>query len=134
MGKILLVIALIIGLCQSIFAQTASATKEDFLSPKIVFNKTLHNFGKIIQDDPAGCEFKFYNKGLSPLIISDITASCGCTVPSWSKKPLMPGDSGIIQVLYLTNAPGNFEKEITVFSNATKEPSSLKLKGKVIRK
>lgn len=134
MEKRLLVITLILGICQSIFAQSASAIKEDPFSPVIAFNKTTYSFGKIIQDDPSGCEFIFYNKGRSPLIISDITASCGCTVPSWPKKPVMPGDSGIIQVIYLTSAPGTFEKGITVFSNATKEPSSLKIKGKVIRK
>ncbi|MCE5345017.1 MAG: DUF1573 domain-containing protein [Bacteroidales bacterium] len=134
MGKKLLVIAIILGLCHSISAQSSSTTKDDSSSHGITFNKTIHNFGKLIQDDPAGCEFIFYNKGRSPIIISDITASCGCTVPSWSKKPVMPGDSGSIQVLYLTNAPGTFEKEITVFSNATKEPLLLKIKGKVIRK
>jgi hypothetical protein len=129
-----LIIALSLGLCHAISAQKITESQNDANSAKIMFNNTIHDFGKVVQYDPAWCEFRFYNKGKSPLIISDISASCGCTVPSWSKAPVMPGDSGIIQVNYATSETGTIDKVVDVFSNATKKPVSLKLIGKVMEK
>ena len=131
MIKRLLIIVLSFGLGHTTSAQKINETKDDATSQKIVFKNTVHDFGKIIQGTPAGCEFKFYNKGKSPIVLSEVTASCGCTVPSWSKTPVMPGDSGIIQVIYSTDATGIIDKVISVYSNATKIPVSLKLKGRV---
>lgn len=134
MIKKLLVIALSIGLCFTTFAQSKPENKKDINSPKITFDKTVHDFGELVQYAPASCEFKFYNKGKAPLILSDVSASCGCTVPSWSKSPIMPGDSGVIKVIYSTAETGVIDKQVTVFSNATKKPLSLELRGKVIKK
>lgn len=134
MIKNLLVIALSISFYFTTFAQSAPENKKDINAPKIVFNKTAHDFGELVQYAPASCEFKFYNKGKAPLILSDVSASCGCTVPSWSKSPIMPGDSGIIKVNYSTAETGVIDKQVTVFSNATKKPLSLELKGKIITK
>lgn len=132
MLKNLLIIALIGGIYQTSMAQTKPEDNPN--APKIVFNKTVHDFGELTQNAPAVCEFKFYNKGKSPLIVSNVHASCGCTVPSWSNKPIMPGDSGVIQVKYSTAATGAIDKLVDVFSNATQMALSLKLKGKVIKK
>jgi len=132
MLKNLLFIALIVGIYQTSIAQTKP--EDNPKAPKIVFNKTVHDFGELTQNAPAVCEFKFYNKGKSPLIVSNVHASCGCTVPSWSNKPIMPGDSGVIQVNYSTAATGAIDKLVDVFSNATQMALSLKLKGKVIKK
>ena len=134
MIKRLLIISLSFVLSHTTFAQKINNRQNDENSAKIVFNKTIHDFGKMVQYNPAWCEFSFYNKGNTPLIISNISASCGCTIPSWSKAPVMPGDSGIIQVNYETTETGTFDKVVDVFSNATKKPVSLKLIGKVIGK
>jgi hypothetical protein len=132
MLKKLYFIALIVGINQASFAQ---ARPEDNLNaPKIVFNKTIHDFGELIQNAPAVCEFKFYNKGKSPLIVLNVHASCGCTIPSWSSEPIMPGDSGVIRVKYSTAAQGAIDKLIDVSSNATSIALALKLKGKVVKK
>jgi len=117
-----------------LFAQPGSEIRIDANAPKIVFNKTSHDFGELNLYSPAFCEFKFYNKGRAPLILSEITATCGCTVPSWPKKPIIPGDSGIIVINYLPDETGTIDKNVTVFSNATKIPVTLELKGKVIKK
>lgn len=134
MIKRLLIIALSLTLYHNSFGQEIHEKKDNSTSPEIVFNKTVHDFGKVVQYAPAWCEFRFYNKGKSPLIISDISASCGCTVPSWSKAPVMPSDSGIVQVNYATSETGTIDKVVDVFSNATKKSVSLKLIGKVIEK
>jgi len=129
----LLLISLSICLYLTTYAQTNPEKKESSNVPGIVFNKTTHDFGELIQFAPAFCEFRFYNRGRTPLIVSEVSASCGCTVPSWSKNPIMPGDSGIIKVIYLTAETGAIDKMVTVYSNATKMPVSLELKGKVIK-
>lgn len=134
MIKRLLVIALGIYIPVSIFAQTKSENTVDANAPKIIFNKTSYDFGELTLYSPAFCEFKFYNKGKAPLILSNISATCGCTVPSWPKKPIMPGDSGIIVINYLPDETGIIDKNVTVFSNATKVPVTLELNGKVIKK
>jgi Protein of unknown function (DUF1573) len=134
MIKWILVIALTIYAPVLIFGQTNQESASGASAPKIVFNKTSHDFGELNLYSPAFCEFKFYNKGRAPLILSDITAACGCTVPSWPKKPIIHGDSGIIVINYLPDETGTIDKNITVFSNATKIPVTLELKGKVIKK
>lgn len=127
----LLIIMLALGIYQTSFLQTKPEKNPS--GPKIVFNKTVHDFGELVQNTPAVCEFKFYNKGKSPLIVKNVHASCGCTIPSWSSEPIMPGDSGVIQVKYSTATLGAIDKLIDVSSNAT-PAISLKLKGRVVKK
>lgn len=134
MIKRLSIIVLSLSLCHITFSQKINKSHDDPGFQQIVFNKTVHDFGRLVQHEPAGCEFRFYNKGKSPVILSEVTASCGCTVPSWSKTPVMPGDSGIIQVIYSTETTGAIDKEISVYSNITKMPVLLKLKGRVTKK
>ncbi|MCI7561981.1 MAG: DUF1573 domain-containing protein, partial [Bacteroidales bacterium] len=79
-------------------------------------------------------EFKYKNTGKVPLILSKVRSSCGCTVPSWSKEPLMPGQTGTITVKYNTNNVGQINKSITVESNASNGRVVLKIKGEVVKK
>lgn len=134
MIKRILIIFISIYVTSSLSGQTKPLSTTDANAPKIVFSKTSHDFGELALYAPAFCEFKFYNKGRSPLILSDISATCGCTVPSWPKKPIMPGDSDIIVINYLPDETGIIHKNVTVFSNATKMPVTLELNGKVIKK
>jgi hypothetical protein len=134
MYKRILVIALSIYAPVLIFGQSGPENSNNANSPKIVFNKTSHDFGELILYSPAFCEFKFYNKGKAPLILSEISAACGCTVPSWPRKPIVPGDSDIIVINFLPDETGSIDKNVTVFSNATKMPVTLELTGKVIKK
>lgn len=68
--------------------------------PVIVFNRTVYDFGMVSADQKVKCEFMFYNKGDGPLLLKSVDAACGCTVPNWSKKPLMPGDSSVITAYF----------------------------------
>ena len=67
--------------------------------------------------------------GKSPLIITRVQASCGCTVPKKPDQPIMPGEKGEIEVAYDTKRPGGFSKAITIFSNAKNERKMVKIKG-----
>ena len=76
--------------------------------------------------------FKFTNTGDAPLIVSQVSSSCGCTVPKWSKDPILPGKTGEIQVKYDTQRVNPIRKTITVISNADTPTVALKIKGDVV--
>lgn len=82
------------------------------------FKEETHSFGKIEQGKPVTNEFTFTNTGTDPIVISNVSASCGCTTPSYTKEPVLPGKTGSIKATYNAAAMGSFNKSITVFSNA----------------
>jgi archaellum component FlaG (FlaF/FlaG flagellin family) len=102
----------------------------------ISFDKTSHDFGKIKeQDGLATITFTVKNTGTEPLVISRVQASCGCTTPTWTKDPILPGKTGTITASYNpANRPGTFVKTISVFSNAGADAKILTIKGEVIPK
>jgi hypothetical protein len=104
--------------------------------PTASFESESHDFGLIKESDgPATFKFIFTNTGGSPLILKNVTASCGCTTPNWSKDPVIPGAKGFINVTYNPQGrPGKFEKQITITSNADPETQALFIKGEVIPK
>jgi hypothetical protein len=102
-------------------------------TPTASFNAELHDFGKINEaDGPVTHQFTFTNTGGEPLIIKNVTASCGCTTPNWSKEPVLPGAKGFITVTFNPQGrPGHFEKNITVNSNGEPGQQVLKISGEV---
>ena len=103
---------------------------------KIIFNREVHDFGKVKEDGgTVSYKFEFSNSGGSPLVINDVKASCGCTTPEWTKKPVMPGKKGYVNVTFNpSNRPGNFNKSIVVRSNGVKAVTVLRIKGEVLPK
>lgn len=104
-------------------------------APVFKFEQTTHDFGNIKEGPEATYSFKFTNTGKSPLIIQRCSASCGCTIPKWSKDPIMPGKTGTIDVKFNSKGRvGSFTKTIYIQSNAKslKERFELTIKGVVI--
>ena len=100
----------------------------------ISFSETNFDFGEIVEGSVATHEFTFTNVGNQPLILSSVKASCGCTTPSWTKEPIMPGKSGHVTASYNSkNRPGGFHKSITVTTNADKPTQVLYIKGTAIK-
>ena len=101
---------------------------------KIKFDKTINNFGKVKKGTKGlSCTFTYTNIGNDMLFISRVKKSCGCTVPVYSKEPLMPGQSATIKVGYTTTETmGNFNKKITVFTNAINNATVLTIKGEIV--
>ncbi|MBT8323665.1 MAG: DUF1573 domain-containing protein [Winogradskyella sp.] len=89
------------------------------------------NYGDIDQNSNGTRIFKFVNSGNAPLVITEVKTSCGCTVPSYSKEPILPGQLGQIEVAYNTKKVGAFKKTITVVSNAKEGHKILTIKGNV---
>lgn len=118
----LIMIALVIGLV-SVSAQAQAEIK---------FDKLTHNFGSFSADQPVQkTTFTFTNVGKAPLVLNQVVASCGCTVPNYDKKPIAPGQKGTIEVTYSGKGmfPGHFKKSITVRSNGKIEATRLYIEG-----
>ncbi|QCE40407.1 DUF1573 domain-containing protein [Psychroserpens sp. NJDZ02] len=99
---------------------------------KIEFKDTTIDYGTINKGADGIRTFEFTNTGDAPLIVSKVSSSCGCTVPKKPEAPIMPGQTGEIEVKYDTNRVMPIRKTITVLSNATTPTVSLKIKGEVI--
>ncbi len=102
--------------------------------PVIAFESETIDYGTIERGADGNREFVFKNDGKEPLIISNCKGSCGCTVPTCPKEPILPGQTGKIKVKYDTNRMGSFTKTVTVRSNAKTPAKYLKIKGNVIAK
>ena len=99
---------------------------------KIQFKTDTIDYGTIEKGANGVRVFEFTNTGDAPLIISNVSSSCGCTVPSWTKEPVMPKASGTIEVKYDTKRVSPIRKTITVISNAETPTVALKRKGDVV--
>ena len=101
--------------------------------PEIEFEEIFHDYGDVPYNGNGECEFRFTNTGDAPLLIQKPKSSCGCTIPSWPSQPILPGKSDVIKVTYRTNRAGNFNKTVTVTSNAVKNSTvELRIKGRVL--
>ncbi len=98
---------------------------------KIEFKTETIDYGVIQKGSDGVRVFEFTNTGGAPLIISKVSSSCGCTIPNWSKDPVLPGKTGEIQVKYDTNRVNPIRKAITVISNADTPTKVLKIVGEV---
>lgn len=99
---------------------------------KIDFKTDTIDYGTVEKGSDGIRVFEFTNTGDAPLIVSKVSSSCGCTVPKWSKDPILPGKTGEIQVKYDTNRVNPIRKTITVISNADTPTVALKIKGLVV--
>ncbi len=99
---------------------------------EIKFEKLTHNFGTFSEKNPVvTCTFSYTNVGDLPLVINQAIASCGCTVPEYTKTPVKPGEKGEIKVTYNGTGkfPGHFKKSITVRTNGVVEMTRLYIEG-----
>ncbi|MDD4603572.1 MAG: DUF1573 domain-containing protein [Bacteroidales bacterium] len=112
-----------------------SATGKSDLSslPVIQFEETEHDFGRILEGETVSFSFKFKNTGKSELVIADVTTSCGCTVPSYPKTPLQPGEKGIVKVAFNSIGKRGFQsKNILVVANTQPNTTMLRIKAQVV--
>ena len=126
--------------------ETSKATKKSASKTKVttpalpkvegagmVFVSETIDYGTIAHNADGKREFVFTNNGNKPLIITNATGSCGCTVPTFPKEPIAPGAKAIIGVKYATDRIGAFTKTVTITSNAAGLPNkTLTIKGTVL--
>lgn len=123
MKKIVLIFASILLFSVMSFAQ------------KIEFTKKVHNFGTLYEEGgPVTYKYEFKNTGPVPLIIFKVEASCGCTTPEWTKRPIAPGKKGFLMVEFNPYENlGNVSKTVTINSNAENPTVKLIVKANVVK-
>jgi hypothetical protein len=132
MKKVILSIGLMLFVAVAANAQEATTPNPvNPNAPKFKFEVETLDYGTIEHNANGDREFKFTNVGKEPLIISNAVGSCGCTTPVWPKEPIKPGASAVIKVHYATDRVGQFEKTVTLTSNADTPAKVLKIKGVV---
>lgn len=119
---ILMIIA--VALCQVAAMAQSEAT----------FKETTYDFGTIKESKgPVKHTFELVNTGNQPLIIVDAVASCGCTRPSYTAKPIKPKKKGKVEVTFSpTGRRGTFRKTIKVKTNAVEKITTLTITGNII--
>lgn len=107
------------------YAQTVS---EPTTGPVISFTEKEVNFGDIVQGDKVAHTFELSNAGTEPLVISNVSATCGCTIPSWPKDPIAPGEKAEIKVSFnSTGKMGAQNSVVRIYSNASEPIEKLSL-------
>jgi Protein of unknown function (DUF1573) len=100
--------------------------------PSIFIEKDVVEYGVIAKGSERVRTFKVVNKGAQPLILTNCSGSCGCTVPTCPREPILPGKSAEISVNYDTNREGPFEKQVNIASNDPSTPNkAVRIKGEV---
>jgi len=135
MKRILFFVSLIgiFASCGSNQNQSATSSLDDKL-PKMVFSEDIKDFdfGTLTAGQEVEHRFKFKNEGDFPLIINNVSASCGCTIPQWPREPIGPGEGGDILVHFNSKGKeGPQFKTVTIFANTNPATSDIKFKANV---
>lgn len=120
MKRILFLFSILLGTVLSAYAQ-----------PKITFDREKQDLGYLLWRNPTTVTYSFTNTGDKPLVISNVTASCGCVSVDWTKHPIPAGGKGTVSAVFDAEAIGHFYKEVGVYCNANPLPIYLKFNGEV---
>jgi hypothetical protein len=109
---------------------TAQAQQAD---TTVLFTTTVHDFGDIVQNaGPQTYAFEFTNTGAEPVTIQNVSASCGCTTPGWTREPVAPGQKGEVKATYNPSSLIPFDKTLTVYTSGVPSQIVLHIKGRVV--
>ena len=136
---LLLFLAGIFGSCKDGKAVSGNESSSSLVekttnaSAQIAFDTLSHDFGKIKEGEQVGWYFKFHNSGGTDLIITNVSATCGCTVPDFDTKPIAPGAEGSIKVVFDSNGrSGKQQKTLTVETNGNVQMTKLRLEADIV--
>lgn len=101
---------------------------------KIAFEETEYEMTDNVLGETSEHVFVFKNVGEDPLVIANAVPSCGCVTPTWTKQPVLPGDTGSVHVYYQSKMSGVFHKTIKVYSNAAGKKPVLQISGETKKK
>lgn len=116
-------------------ANRAQAHDDD--GPKMVFERMAHDFGDIERKGgDVITMFRFVNEGDTPLIIKKIHKSCSCTTANYSRRPVLPGESGEIKIKYEPHKvePGKFHRVIQIYTNESSKVKLITIQGNSVDK
>ena len=135
MKKLLSLLTLLSFAATVTFAQVQSTDEKKADGPQLELTTNTVDFGTIVQDSDPFRTVTFKNVGNEPLIIKNAKGSCGCTVPTYEKAPILPGEESEIKIRYATNRLGKINKTVTLFTNEGKDAKHvIKVVGMVNKK
>ena len=109
--------------------------QDSLATTTVMLIDSIHDFGTVTEGEMVEFSFRFKNSGKKPLIVSNVNASCGCTVPEKPEEPVMPGEMGYIKVKFNSDRrPGQTSKSVNVVANTVPAFPDLLLKGIVLEK
>jgi len=115
-------------------AQPSTDPVEQIQGPVMQLEDDVVDYGTIEKNSEPLRTLSFTNVGDEPLVIKNARGSCGCTVPTWPKEPILPGESSVIEIRYATNRVGSFSKKVTLTTNENQDNSRVvTVKGKVLK-
>jgi len=110
--------------------KSATAKNKAYEVPRIKFEETVYDFGRIIQGEKVAYDFHFVNSGKSELVITKVKSSCGCTVSKYPREAIFPGEKGKIEVVFDSKGKRGFQnKSITILANTQPNATKLNIKG-----
>ncbi|MDG1375374.1 MAG: DUF1573 domain-containing protein [Flavobacteriaceae bacterium] len=113
--------------------KAAERDAQAIVFPNITFDKTEHDFGQIMNGTPVETVFSYTNSGKSPLVVTDIKSTCGCTVPQgWNREPLMPGASSQFSVKFNGKGANKVSKTITMTTNTEKGKEQVRISAFIV--
>ena len=136
----IIIVCAMFSMCSTKDSKEVSATTADKATTEasekdtnVVFEEYEHDFGKVAESGgEVVFDFIFKNTGEQTLVITNVTASCGCTTPDWSKEPIAKGKKGFIKAVFNPKGQSSpFNKVLTVYSNGNPTRISLKIKGTI---
>lgn len=102
---------------------------------KLEFGESVYDFGEVKEGEIVEHVYAYTNTGTAPVILSQVSASCGCTTPSYTQTPVLPGKSGEVKVSFDSNGQvGKQQKIVTIVSSAENRVTTVQLKGEVLPK
>jgi len=122
--------------------QAADKTANDTIKPEatsvegpiMTLESLTVNYGDIAQGSDPLRTVSFTNTGTEPLVISNAKGSCGCTVPTWPREPVAPGESAVIEIRYDTKRLGGINKTVKLTTNDATGTYVLRVKGNITAK
>lgn len=113
-------------------AEEQTSTEGRIEEPFFSFAEEVWDFGVIVEGEKVSHTFKFQNTGGAPLVISNVSTTCGCTVPQWPKDPIQPGQGSEIAVTFDSNGKaGNVTKDINIIANTNPVQKIIRIKAQV---
>ena len=124
----IIIIAILIAITSACKSKNTNEKQDTGNFGRFKFKEDAYDFGVIKNGDTATHVFKFINIGKTPLIIKDISTGCGCTVAKWTKKPVLPKDSGSVTVMFSKrHDPGMHSKLVIITANTSYPYTVLKI-------
>jgi hypothetical protein len=130
MKKLLLSLFASVLVSTALFAQ-APAPSTNPVDAKVKFKQESIDFGKTKLNKPVSVDYDFTNTSKEPVLVETARASCGCTTPTWTKEPILPGKKGKITAGYSANSVGQQNKTIWVKLKGVDQDKELHLTGTV---